>query len=70
MNNETRRFMAVGAAWLLRLSGWFCVWLVLPLLVALGKRPTPRSTGRAAVGQDPGNPAARASARDGRVGDV
>ena len=32
MNAEKKRFMAVSAAWLLRLSGWFCVWLVLPVL--------------------------------------
>ena len=29
--------MSVSAAWLLRLSGWACVSLVLPLLVAFGE---------------------------------
>ena len=42
MNAEKKRFMAVSAAWLLRLSGWFCVWLALPLLVAVGQRAESR----------------------------
>ena len=34
----TRMRRTVGSAvWLLRLSGWTCVWLVLPLLAAVGQ---------------------------------
>ena len=37
MNAETRRFRIGIAAWLLRLSGRVCVWLLLPLLAASGQ---------------------------------
>ena len=37
MNTKKKRFMAVSAAWLLRPSGRFSVWLALQLLVAVGQ---------------------------------
>ncbi len=37
MSAKKKRCTGVIAACLLRLSGWFCMWLALPLLVAVGQ---------------------------------
>jgi hypothetical protein len=37
MNVATTRFRTGIAAWLQRLSGWACLWLVLPLVAASGQ---------------------------------
>ena len=37
MNVATTRFSTGIPAWLQRLSGWICVWLVMPLVAAVGQ---------------------------------